>query len=279
MDKFPQVPGSVIVQNFPNDWYYSDFLPVDRSINPITSQGGVTVAGPSSAPYGRLLPVQLSSAVQVQSSDEPMSITMASLTQSKYQPIHPPGHQDEATLLSQLSAVGTTAILGTNGGGLPIMSAGTSNDSVSVPPPNDLLSGTAVSLGPSVGIGSTSHLKPQFRDPATAPLRKLSVDLIKTYKHINEVYYAKKKRRAQQTQMEDSTHHRKKERKLYNDGFDDENHDYIIKHGEKFLDRYDIDSLIGRGSFGQVIEIRVVHSTLVIRCYTIYMLTLRSFMS
>ncbi|KAH0553984.1 hypothetical protein KQX54_006797 [Cotesia glomerata] len=27
----------------------------------------------------------------------------------------------------------------------------------------------------------------RFRDPATAPLRKLSVDLIKTYKHINEI--------------------------------------------------------------------------------------------
>jgi len=52
--------------------------------------------------------------------------------------------------------------------------------------------------------------------------------------------------------MEETNHHRKKERKLYNDGFDDENHDYIIKHGEKFLERYDIDSLIGRGSFGQV---------------------------
>ncbi|KAL4711093.1 hypothetical protein ACJJTC_009464 [Scirpophaga incertulas] len=26
-----------------------------------------------------------------------------------------------------------------------------------------------------------------FRDPSTAPLRKLSVDLIKTYKHINEI--------------------------------------------------------------------------------------------
>ena len=38
-----------------------------------------------------------------------------------------------------------------------------------------------------------------FRDPREAPLRKLSVDLIKTYKHINEVYYAKKKRRAQQS--------------------------------------------------------------------------------
>lgn len=61
-----------------------------------------------------------------------------------------------------------------------------------------------------------------------------------------QVYYAKKKRRAQQTQGDDSSH--KKERKLYNDGYDDENHDYIIKNGEKFLDRYEIDSLIGKFS-------------------------------
>ena len=109
MDKFPQVPGSVIVQNFPNDWYYSDFLPVDRNINPISTQGGVAIAGGSAAPYGRILPVQLTSAVQPP--DEPMSITMASLSQSKYQPIHPPGIQDEASLLSQLSAVGTTGVV------------------------------------------------------------------------------------------------------------------------------------------------------------------------
>lgn len=44
----------------------------------------------------------------------------------------------------------------------------------------------------------------------------------------------------------------KKERKVYNEGFDDDNHDYIIKAGEKFEDRYEIDTLIGKGSFGQV---------------------------
>ena len=40
-------------------------------------------------------------------------------------------------------------------------------------------------------------------------------------------------------QHEESGQHRKKERKLYNDGYDDENHDYIIKPGEKFADRYE----------------------------------------
>lgn len=34
-----------------------------------------------------------------------------------------------------------------------------------------------------------SKIPTTFRDPSSAPLRKLSVDLIKTYKHINEVCF------------------------------------------------------------------------------------------
>ncbi|XP_074633891.1 dual specificity tyrosine-phosphorylation-regulated kinase 1B-like [Acropora palmata] len=95
-----------------------------------------------------------------------------------------------------------------------------------------------------------SKIPTTFRDPSSAPLRKLSVDLIKTYKHINEVYYAKKKKRKELEKNEDGLH--KKERRLYNDGYDDENFDYVIKAGEKWFDRYEIESLIGKGSFGQV---------------------------
>jgi serine/threonine protein kinase len=40
----------------------------------------------------------------------------------------------------------------------------------------------------------------------------------------------------------------------YNDGHDDENADYIIKPGEVFNGRYEVQQLLGKGSFGQVIK-------------------------
>jgi len=45
-------------------------------------------------------------------------------------------------------------------------------------------------MAPATTTAATQQQQPgssTFRDPASAPLRKLSVDLIKTYKHINEV--------------------------------------------------------------------------------------------
>ena len=64
------------------------------------------------------------------------------------------------------------------------------------------------------------------------------------------MYYAKKKRPSQAHHGDNPS--TKKEKRVFNDGYDDDNHDYIVKPGEKWMDRYEIDSLIGKGSFGQV---------------------------
>lgn len=70
----------------------------------------------------------------------------------------------------------------------------------------------------------------------------------------SQVYYAKKKRRALGAVQGDETGNKKGKvnAHIYNDGYDDSNHDYIVNPGEKWMDRYEIDSLIGKGSFGQV---------------------------
>ena len=69
-----------------------------------------------------------------------------------------------------------------------------------------------------------------------------------------QVYYAKRKRHTQQGNQGDESSHKKGKVNVhvYNDGYDDANHDYIVNPGEKWMDRYEIDSLIGKGSFGQV---------------------------
>uniref|UniRef100_A0A1I7Z502 Dual specificity tyrosine-phosphorylation-regulated kinase mbk-1 n=1 Tax=Steinernema glaseri TaxID=37863 RepID=A0A1I7Z502_9BILA len=181
----------------------------------------------------------------------------------------------------------------------------------------------------------------QYRPFETTPLHKLSADLIKTYKGINETYYSKKSKRGRcdgepssvQThapmptapatipasiannvdmfmmqqnaalagqqaalqqqpfvmptestvrpmqnigsvmhrnppghvasmhqhvpQHQQHSRHRSPSRipdpkGVYNDGYDDENHDYIVRPGEMFLDRYRIENKIGKGSFGLV---------------------------
>ena len=73
----------------------------------------------------------------------------------------------------------------------------------------------------------------------------------------SQVYYEKRKRRqeekaASQSQAGASS---KKERKgSVNNGWDDENYDYIVKSGELFNERFIVSSVIGKGSFGQVVK-------------------------
>jgi len=88
-------------------------------------------------------------------------------------------------------------------------------------------------------------------------LLKLSVNLIDTYKMINQVYYEKRKRRQEEkTSSANHTGQSTKQRKgsFFNHGWDDENYDYIVKNGELFNDRYTVSTVIGKGSFGQVVK-------------------------
>lgn len=96
-------------------------------------------------------------------------------------------------------------------------------------------------------VSQQPYLEPRIgRLPADRPIAKLSVSLIDTYKHINSVYYeereARRKKKAEKGQG------------VINNGWDDENYDYIVTSGEVFFGRYNIKERIGKGSFGQVVR-------------------------
>jgi len=87
----------------------------------------------------------------------------------------------------------------------------------------------------------------RFRSPEDRPVYKLSVKLIDTYKHVNEIYYEAKARRLRE-QVE-----YKARGGVYNDGYDDISHDYILQGNELFGERYILKDRVGQGSFGQVV--------------------------
>mmetsp|Transcript_56298 Transcript_56298/g.110984 ORF Transcript_56298/g.110984 Transcript_56298/m.110984 type:complete len:561 (-) Transcript_56298:263-1945(-) len=86
----------------------------------------------------------------------------------------------------------------------------------------------------------------ELRSSSERPVFKLSVRLIDTYKYINKVYYEAKaqKIRDQKDAARGGVH---------NDGYDDQNYDYILCGDEIMNDRYIIKHKMGKGSFGQVV--------------------------
>jgi hypothetical protein len=81
-----------------------------------------------------------------------------------------------------------------------------------------------------------------LRDPNERPVFKLSVKLLDTYKYINKVYYESKARRLRE-QKESSRGG------VHNDGFDDQNYDYILQGDEILKDRYILKHRMGKVSF------------------------------
>eukprot|EP01116_Phalansterium_solitarium_P022665 TRINITY_DN7572_c0_g1_i1.p1 TRINITY_DN7572_c0_g1~~TRINITY_DN7572_c0_g1_i1.p1 ORF type:complete len:562 (+),score=170.73 TRINITY_DN7572_c0_g1_i1:85-1770(+) len=95
-------------------------------------------------------------------------------------------------------------------------------------------------------LATDEHKPALTRNRADAPICKLSANLLKTYKTINTVYYKSLKKQPAAPP--------KPEPAPVNDGYDDEKGDYKIRNGELFAERFVVMSLLGRGSFGQVVK-------------------------
>ena len=103
-------------------------------------------------------------------------------------------------------------------------------------PAKDAPEDTTMGDGASSGDESAAAQK-RRADRMQAPVVKLSIKLIDTYNHINQVYYQKQKEKEKRNE------------------WDDKNCDYIIVEGDMVDNgRYRLIKVIGSGSFGQVVK-------------------------
>ncbi len=90
-------------------------------------------------------------------------------------------------------------------------------------------------------VGNEASTPIEYRPITDRPVHKLSVRLIDTYKYINKVYYEAKAQRLRETAEQNRGG-------VYNDGYDDQNYDYILSGDEIFADRYVLKHRIGKVS-------------------------------
>ncbi|KAA0164703.1 hypothetical protein FNF31_02241 [Cafeteria roenbergensis] len=88
----------------------------------------------------------------------------------------------------------------------------------------------------SIVLERTVQANSNPRKATDGPVRKLTTELLKTYKHINEVYYKKKRERQRQREAAKKTY------------------DFQVKIGEVLNGRYEVQKELGKGSFGQVVS-------------------------
>jgi hypothetical protein len=166
--------------------------------------------------------------------------------------------QQAQALAAAAVAAAASGPASAGGGGIPYATA----SSAPAPAPAAAVAAAASSR--------SSLVRPRAgRLPATRPVVKLSVGLIDTYKHINTVYYEERDaRRAARSKEKTSTAAAADAATAamsetgagggpggaQNDGWDDENYDYIVTPGEIFFGRYRMMERIGKGSFGQVVR-------------------------
>ena len=164
------------------------------------------------------------------------SYAAAAYNQRQYPPQLAAAYQQQMALQQSMMAGGAAAAAG-------------------VAPPQQLLHiGHHPGMDPATQLQvqqQQSYIQPKVgRLPADRPLIKLSVSLIDTYKHINTVYYEERDARRAARAKEKA----QKGQGANNNGWDDENYDYIITNGELFYNKYRIKERIGKGSFGQVVR-------------------------
>lgn len=127
----------------------------------------------------------------------------------------------------------------------------------------------------------------KYRDARIRPLHKLSIQLIDSYKAINVAYYERKAKKQQVQQQNHNNHQHHPSvnaapktgynssgsqsssnmststptsqqqpagKGVFNNGYDDENYDYILQKDEVLQNRYVVKNRIGKGSFGQVVR-------------------------